>query len=417
MIKSGGVPVSDLSLEELVEKLTSGEIKFHQAEKFVDKRTATEARRRALEQKLGVKLEHIGHYSIDPEQVIGRNIENMIGVVQIPMGVAGPLKINGEYAKGEFYIPLATTEGALVASVNRGCSALTEAGGVKTTIIDDKMTRAPLLKCPDARRAREVSKWVKANIDYLQERAVSKVTRHGKLRGVKPFIVGDNLYLRFEFETGDAMGMNMVTIASEEIMKVIEEKFPDVKYLALSGNLCVDKKPNAMNFINGRGKTVIAEAIVPREIVEKKLKTTPELVAEVNYRKNLIGSAQAGSYGFNAHFGNIVGAIFLATGQDEAQITEGSHGVTLAEVTPEGDLYISVTMPSLEIGTVGGGTRVPTQREALSIMGVAGGGEPAGTNAKKFAEIVAGAVLAGELSLLAAIAAKHLAKAHREFGR
>ncbi|MCD6372327.1 MAG: hydroxymethylglutaryl-CoA reductase (NADPH) [Thermococcus sp.] len=408
-----------MNMEELVEKVAKGEVKLHQVEKYTngDKKLATEIRRKALEKKLGVKLEHIGHYSIDPNQVIGKNIENMIGVVQIPMGVAGPLKINGEYAKGEFYIPLATTEGALVASVNRGCSALTEAGGVKTTLIDDKMTRAPLLKCPDARRAREVAEWVKTNVDYLQEKAVSKVTRHGKLRDVKPYIVGNNLYLRFEFETGDAMGMNMVTISSEEIMKVIEEEFPDVRYLALSGNMCVDKKPNAMNFINGRGKTVIAEAIIPREIVERKLKTTPELIAEVNYRKNLVGSAQAGSYGFNAHFGNIVGAIFLATGQDEAQITEGSHGITLTEVTPEGDLYISVTMSSLEIGTVGGGTRVPTQREALSIMGVAGGGNPPGTNAKKFAEIVASAVLAGELSLLAAIAAKHLAKAHAELGR
>ncbi|WP_456394029.1 hydroxymethylglutaryl-CoA reductase (NADPH) [Thermococcus sp.] len=408
-----------MEIEEIVEKVAGGEIKLHQVEKYTngDKKLATEIRRKALEKKLGVRLENIGHYSIDPERVIGKNIENMIGVVQIPMGVAGPLKINGEYARGEFYIPLATTEGALVASVNRGCSALTAAGGVKTTIIGDKMTRAPLLKCPDARRAREVAEWVRANIDYLQEKAVSKVTRHGKLGDVKPYIVGNNLYLRFEFETGDAMGMNMVTISSEEIMKVIEEHFPDVRYLALSGNLCVDKKPNAMNFINGRGKTVIAEAVISREIVEKKLKTTPELIAEVNYRKNLVGSAQAGSYGFNAHFANIVGAIFLATGQDEAQITEGSHGITLAEVTPEGDLYVSVTMPSLEIGTVGGGTRVPTQREALSIMGVAGGGEPAGTNARKFAEIIAGAVLAGELSLLAAIAAKHLAKAHKELGR
>ncbi|NJE25193.1 hydroxymethylglutaryl-CoA reductase (NADPH) [Thermococcus sp. MV5] len=407
-----------MNIEELIKKVAKGEIKLHQVEKYTnDKRLATEIRRKALERKLGVTLDNIGHYSIDPNQVIGKNIENMIGVVQIPMGVAGPLKINGEYAKGEFYIPLATTEGALVASVNRGCSTLTAAGGVKTTIIGDKMTRAPLLKCPDARKAREVAEWVKGNIEYLQEEAVSKVTRHGKLRDIKPYIVGNNLYLRFEFETGDAMGMNMVTIASEEIMKVIESRFPEVKYLALSGNVCVDKKPNAMNFINGRGKSVIAEATIPREIVEKKLKTTPELIAEVNYRKNLVGSAQAGSYGFNAHFGNIVGAIFLATGQDEAQITEGSHGITLAEVTPEGDLYISITMPSLEIGTVGGGTRVPTQREALTIMGVAGGGKPPGANAKKFAEIIAGAVLAGELSLLAAIAAKHLAKAHKELGR
>ncbi|AIF69132.1 3-hydroxy-3-methylglutaryl-CoA reductase [Palaeococcus pacificus DY20341] len=408
-----------MEIEEIIEKVVNGEIKLHQVEKYAngDKKLATEIRRRALEKKFGITLENIGHYSLDPNRVIGKNIENMIGVVQIPMGIAGPLKINGEYAKGEFYIPLATTEGALVASVNRGCSALTAAGGVKTTIIGDKMTRAPLLKCPDARKAREVAQWVMENLEYLQENAVSKVTRHGKLKGVTPYIVGNNLYLRFEFETGDAMGMNMVTISSEEIMKVIEEKFPDVKYLALSGNLCVDKKPNAMNFINGRGKTIIAEAVIPREIVEKKLKTTPELIAEVNYRKNLVGSAQAGSYGFNAHFANIVGAIFLATGQDEAQITEGSHGITLAEVTEEGDLYVSVTMPSLEIGTIGGGTRVPTQREALSIMGIAGGGEPAGTNAKKFAEIIAGTVLAGELSLLAAIAAKHLAKAHKELGR
>ncbi|NJF25991.1 hydroxymethylglutaryl-CoA reductase (NADPH) [Thermococcus sp. Bubb.Bath] len=408
-----------MDFDELVEKVANGEIKLHQVEKYTDgdKKLATEIRRKALEKKFGISLENIGHYSIDPNRLIGKNIENMIGVVQIPMGIAGPLKINGEYAKGKFYIPLATTEGALVASVNRGCSALTAAGGVKITLIDDKMARAPLLKCPDARRAREVAEWVMNNLDYLQEKAVSKVTRHGKLRGVKPFIVGNNLYLRFEFETGDAMGMNMVTISSEEIMKVIEEEFPDVKYLALSGNLCVDKKPNALNFIEGRGKTVIAEAVIPREVVEKKLKTTPELIAEVNYRKNLVGSAQAASYGFNAHFGNIVGAIFLATGQDEAQITEGSHGITLAEVTPEGDLYMSITMPSLEIGTVGGGTRVPTQREALSIMGVAGGGEKPGENARKFAEIVAGAVLAGELSLLAAIAAKHLAKAHKELGR
>ncbi|WP_456321571.1 hydroxymethylglutaryl-CoA reductase (NADPH) [Palaeococcus sp. (in: euryarchaeotes)] len=403
-----------MNVEEIIGKVVRGEIKLHQVEKYTDgnKKLATEIRRKALERKFGIKLDNIGHYSIDPNLLIGKNIENMIGVVQIPMGVAGPLKINGEYAKGEFYIPLATTEGALVASVNRGCSTLTAAGGVKTTLIDDKMTRAPLLKCPDARRAREIAQWVRENLQYLQEKAVSKVTKHGKLKGVKPYIVGNNLYLRFEFETGDAMGMNMVTISSEEIMKVVEEKFPDVKYLALSGNLCVDKKPNAMNFINGRGKSVIAEAVIPREIVERKLKTTPELIAEVNYRKNLIGSAQAASYGFNAHFGNIVGAIFLATGQDEAQITEGSHGITLAEVTPKGDLYISITMPSLEIGTVGGGTRVPTQREALSIMGVAGGG-----NAKKFAEIIAGTVLAGELSLLAAIAAKHLAKAHKELGR
>ncbi len=404
--------------EELVDRLVKGDLKFHQVERYTnDAKLATEIRRKALERKLGIKLEHVGQYSLDPEQVIGRNIENMIGAVQIPMGIAGPLRINGEYAKGEFYVPLATTEGALVASVNRGCSALTAAGGVKTTIVDDKMTRAPLLKCPDARRAREVAEWVKANVGYLQEKAVSRVTRHGKLRGVKPFIVGNNLYLRFEFETGDAMGMNMVTIASEEIVRLIEDEFPDVKYLALSGNLCVDKKPNALNFINGRGKSVIAEAVLPREVVERKLKTTPELIADVNYRKNLVGSAQAGSYGFNAHFGNVIGAIFLATGQDEAQITEGSHGITLAEATHDGDLYVSITMPSLEIGTVGGGTRVPTQREALSIMGVAGGGEPVGTNAKKFAEIVAGAVLAGELSLLAAIAAKHLAKAHRELGR
>jgi hydroxymethylglutaryl-CoA reductase (NADPH) len=279
------------------------------------------------------------------------------------------------------------------------------------------MTRAPLLKCPDARRAREVAEWVKENIDYLQEKAVSKVTRHGKLRDVKPFIVGNNLYLRFEFETGDAMGMNMVTIAVDKALETLLREYDgEVRVIALSGNMCVDKKPAVLNALLGRGKTVVAEALIPRQVVEEVLKTTPEAIHEVNLAKNLMGSARAGSISYNAHYANIIAAIFIATGQDVAQVVESSIGYTWTEVR-EGNLYISVTLPSLEVGTVGGGTRLPTQREALALMGVAGSGDPPGTNAKKFAEIVAATVLAGELSLLAALAAGHLAKAHMRLGR
>ena len=335
----------------------------------------------------------------------------------MPLGVAGPLRINGEYAKGEFYLPLATTEGALVASINRGCSVCMASGGVTATVMQDEMTRAPVVKAKDLREAKRLADAVKTPELFAEMKAiVATTTKHGELLRVVPYVVGRSVFLRLAFDTKDAMGMNMVTIASDAVMRDIEKKF-DVKLVALSSNMCTDKKPAAINVIEGRGRTVVAEAIVPRKIIIEKLKATPEDMCDVNYRKNFLGSARAVSFGFNAQVANVVAAMFIACGQDPAHVVEGSNAITSAEMNENGDMYFSVSFPSLPLGTVGGGTSIATQSECLSMLGVRGGGNPPGSNARKLAEIVASASLAGELSLLGAIASQDLAKAHAKYGR
>ena len=394
-----------------------GEIKLHELDRVLgNSNLAALVRRLALEKMLGVSLSSIGSTILDFEELVGRNIENPIGAVQVPVGIVGPLRVEGEYARGEFYVPLATTEGALVASVNRGVKAVTLSGGARTRILRDGMTRAPVIWTPSVEDAVRLVKWVSENVDKLREAAES-TTRHGRLRSIQHWVTGNLVWLRFEFETGDAMGMNMVTIAVDEALKVLVREFPgEARVVALSGNMCTDKKPACINALLGRGKTVVAEAVIKRDVAERVLKATPEAIHEVNLVKNLLGSARACSISYNAHVANIIAAIFIATGQDVAQVVESSIAYTWTELRG-GDLYISVTLPSLEVGTVGGGTRLPTQREALSIMGVAGGGNPPGANARKFAEIIAATVLAGELNLLAALAAGHLAEAHKRLGR
>ena len=209
--------------------------------------------------------------------------------------------------------------------------------------------------------------------------------------------------------------MNMVTIATDRLADIIVDEL-DIRLVALSGNMCVDKKPAAINLIEGRGKNVVAETSIPRSIIHDVLKTTPEGMADVHYRKNMLGSAKAGSLGFNAHAANVIAATFIATGQDPAHVVDASTAITSISVRGD-ELYASVSMPSLPVGTVGGGTSIKTQHECLSIMDVAGGGNPPGAHAKKFAEIICCAVLAGELSLIAAHAARHLARAHATLGR
>ncbi|MDI9624749.1 MAG: hydroxymethylglutaryl-CoA reductase (NADPH) [Methanothermobacter sp.] len=396
--------------EEIIKGLEEGKIKLHEIEKYTSIEEAVKLRRLFIERITGTKLKHISNYSINMEEAQKRNIENPIGTIQIPLGIAGPIKIRGEHARGKFYIPLATSEGALVASVNRGCSAITEAGGATVRITGDKMTRAPVIRTESIEEALKVREWIRENFKRLKKAAES-TTRHGKLIKIDPIlIVGPYLYPRFVFTTGDSMGMNMVTIATEEAMKLLTKE-TGAHLIALSGNACVDKKPAALNLIEGRGKSLTAEVKIPAEIVERILKTTPRAIQEVNLAKNFAGSAISGSMGFNAHYANIIGAIFLATGQDEAHITEGSLGITIAEEI-NGDLYFSVTLPDVPLATVGGGTRLETASECLEIMGVRGSGK-----VHKFAEIVAGAVLAGELSLMGALAAGHLARAHIRLGR
>lgn len=412
--------VEEISLEDIFTKIDRGELKLHELDKlFNDSNKATEVRRRYIESRVNVKLDNVGKTVIDFNTVVGRNIENTIGAAQVPIGIAGgPLRVIGDYANGLYYIPLATTEGALVASVNRGAKIVTEAGGARSKVINDGMTRAPVIAVPSVIDAVELVNWVNEHFNEVKSVAES-TSRHAKLVSIQPFIVGNNVWLRFKFTTGDAMGMNMVTIATDKAVKYILSNFPKARLVALSGNMCVDKKANAVNFLLGRGgKTVISEAVIPRSTLEKWGGVTAEDVAEVNNRKNLLGSALAHSYGFNAHFANIIAAIFIATGQDVAQVVESSMGITWMEPLDNGgDLYVSVTLPSLEVGTVGGGTGLPTQREMLQMLGVYGSGNPPGTNALKFAEIVAAAVLAGEVNLVLALARDELARAHEMLGR
>jgi hydroxymethylglutaryl-CoA reductase (NADPH) len=397
--------------KEIIEKLLNGEMKLHEIEKYTESiKKSVDIRRKFTETVSNTNLDHLSKYSLSMEEALKRNIENPIGTVQIPVGIAGPLEVYGEHAKGDYYIPLATSEGALVASVNRGCSVIKSAGGVTARIIDDKMTRAPVIKTESITEALKIKNWIKEHFEDLKK-AAEQTTRHGKLVKIDPVVVvGKYVYPRFVYTTGDSMGMNMVTIATETALKILTEETSG-HVISLSGNLDVDKKPAAINMIEGRGKTISAEISIPRDIIEKKLKTTPEAIVEVNIAKNLVGSAIAGSMGFNAHYANMIGAIFLATGQDEAHIVEGSLGITVAEVT-NGDLYFSVTLPDVPIATFGGGTRLETAHECLDILGVYGAG-----NVGKFAEIVSGTVLAGELSLLGALAAGHLARAHKDLGR
>jgi len=400
------------NIDELLEKLEKEGVPLHRYPQYVgSKNLAVLLRRRFLEKKLGVALSSIGSTIIDFEEVEGRNIENAVGAIQIPLAVVGPLRVLGEYARGEFYVPMATTEGALVAGVNRGVKAVSLAGGARCRVVRDGMTRAPLFRLESVEQAMRFVEWVRSSFDRIKEVAES-TTRHGRLVTIEPFIMGNLVWLRFVFTTGDAMGMNMVTIATDAAARYIVENFPErVELVALSGNMCVDKKPAYINALLGRGKTVVAEATIPNQVLEKVFGVGAESIHRVNIEKNWFGSVYGGSFSCNAHVANIIAAIFAATGQDLAQVVESSIAWTTTEVRGE-CLYISVTLPSLEVGTVGGGTWLPTQREALSIMGVAGPGSPPGTNAKKFAEIVAATVLAGELNLLAALARNELASAH-----
>jgi hydroxymethylglutaryl-CoA reductase (NADPH) len=401
------------TVESLVAALRDGEVRLHELEDRADADVAATARRQYVAESTGTDLDAVGEYGF-PAEAADSNVENMIGTTQVPLGVVGPVDVNGAAADGEHYLPLATTEGALLASVNRGCSVLQQAGGATARVTKSGMTRAPVFRVADVAEAEALVSWVRDNEDALRA-AAEGTTGHGELLDVTPYVVGDSVFFRFRYDTKDAMGMNMATIATRAAAEVVEEETA-ASLVALSGNLCTDKKPAAVNAVEGRGRSVTADVLIPREVVEERLHTTPEAFAEVNARKNFAGSARAGSLGFNAHVANVVAAMFLATGQDAAQVVEGSNAITTAQVK-SGDLYCSVSLASLEVGTVGGGTRLPTQAEGLDVLGYRGGGDTAGANADAVAECVAVGALAGELSLLAALSSRHLSSAHESLGR
>ncbi|KAK3936172.1 3-hydroxy-3-methylglutaryl-coenzyme A reductase [Diplogelasinospora grovesii] len=349
-------------------------------------------------------------------QVFGACCENVVGYMPIPVGVAGPLVIDGQ----SYFIPMATTEGVLVASASRGCKAINAGGGAVTVLTADGMTRGPCVTFETLERAGAAKLWLDSEVGQkTMKAAFNSTSRFARLETMKTALAGTNLYIRFKTTTGDAMGMNMISKGVEHALSVMaNEGFEDMNIVSVSGNYCTDKKPAAINWIDGRGKSVVAEAIIPGDVVKNVLKTDVDSMVELNVNKNLIGSAMAGSVGgFNAHAANIVAAIFLATGQDPAQVVESANCITIMK-NLRGSLQISVSMPSLEVGTLGGGTILEPQGAMLDMLGVRGP-HPThpGENARRLARIIAAATLAGELSLCSALAAGHLVRAHMQHNR
>jgi len=413
--------VKELPDEEIANLVHAGKIKDHTLEKLLDCDRAVAVRRLAFDAKLstlnrgGALADLPSGPSLDYSRVHGANCEIVVGYVPLPVGMVGPLTLNEETV----YIPMATTEGCLVASTNRGCKAITAGSGAISTITRDGITRAPCLRMKSAKEAAHLKIWCEQKDNFaLMKEAFESTTNYGKLLSAAPTVAGRNVYVRLQCFSGDAMGMNMVSKGSLAVIDLLKSIFPTLELVALSGNMCTDKKAAAVNWIEGRGKSVVVEAIIPLAVVRSTLKTDVKTIVHVNTQKNLIGSAMAGSVGgFNAHASNIVTAVFLATGQDPAQNVESSNCITLMEETDEGDLWISCTMPSIEVGTVGGGTSLPAQSACLKAIGCKGGGETPGANAKQLAHVVASATMAGELSLLAALAANTLVQAHMAHNR
>lgn len=370
-----------------------------------------QSRREFAKEHTGAELENVGSYSLDPSSTAG-NIENFIGVAQVPIGLAGPLHIDGEHAQGEFYVPLATTEGTLVASYNRGMRLLRESGGVKVTVVDDAMQRAPVFVFNDARQARDFGKWVDENEAAIAEVAES-TTRSGKLRNIEQYSAARMRYLRFNFTTGDAAGQNMVGKATFAACEWIARQYSGagMQRYYLSGAMDTDKKHSQLNTLHTRGKRVIAEAYIPKEKMEAILGVTPSKLLKMR-QIGAVGSQMAGSINNGAHSPNGITAMFIACGQDVANVAESSAAVSYGDVDEHGNYYVSITIPSLIVATYGGGTGLATQSECLKLLGCDGPGK-----VYKFAEIVGATVLAGELSLGGAVLAGDWVSSHDELGR
>ena len=372
---------------------------------------AIRARQTFVKEYTGHSLEHVTQYSFDPHETLG-NIENFTGVAQVPIGFAGPLTVCGEHAKGDFIIPLATTEGTLVASYNRGMKLLNLSGGVKCTVVADAMQRAPVFVFEDARGARDFMAWVGDNINPIREEAEA-TSSVAKLDNIDPYQSNKFAFLRFNYRTGDAGGQNMVGRATFAACSWILDHYDDheIKRFYLESNFATDKKASQVNIMRTRGKRVTAEAIIPRDVLIQNMRVVPEQLF-YHYGVANIGSILAGVNNNGLHSANAITAMFIATGQDVANVSESSAGLIYVELTEEKDLYISITIPSLIVATFGGGTGLATQRECLELLGCCGKGK-----VYKFAEIVAGTVLAGELSLAAAISSLDWVSSHEEYGR
>jgi hydroxymethylglutaryl-CoA reductase (NADPH) len=413
-----------MSEDEFIDKIMKGEVKAHELGALLGSEEKAAAVRRAyLRKRYGTALENAAKASMDYEDAGSRNIENMIGSAQVPLSYV-EISVKGDYAKGEGKHPvyMATTEGRLVAGVTRGASAISASGGARTAVLDDKMTRSILLDTGGIEDARKVISFVNSGEgSALIKGSFSGSTKHGEFLGIDCYTTGRRVFLVYRVSTKAAMGMNMVTIAANratrEAVALLGSRGVKCRIVSESGNMCVDKKPAAINTIRGRGVSVVAEVVIPRAIVKERLKAEPEAIVEVNYAKNYVGSAYAGSLGHNGHVANMLAAIFIAYGQDVAQVVDGANAIDDAAITENGDLYFSVFLPSLEVGTFGGGTKRETQMELLKSSGVYGEGDSTGATKRKFAELVAAVCLAGEVNLLASEATGQVTKAHSSIKR
>lgn len=369
-----------------------------------------QARRDTVTAATDAALTHTGQFSIDPALLPG-NIEGFSGIVQVPMGFAGPILVDGEHAQGEFYVPMATTEGTLLASYSRGMRLTREAGGVRTTVIDDAMQRAPIFVFDDARKARDFGHWVSAHFADIKA-AAEATTRSGQLRDIQQFAQGKLRWLRFNFTTGDAAGQNMVSKATHAACQwILAQQPPSLAHFSLAANFDTDKKHSTVNSLHTRGKRVVAEITLPAKLLQEVMHTSGEALFKQRQLSNM-GAMMAGSVNNGAHFANGITAVFMACGQDVANVAESSAGFVHGELLANGDYYFSVTIPALIVASYGGGTGLPTQRECLEVMGCYGAGK-----VNKLAEIIAATVLCGELSLASAIVSDQWVSSHDALGR
>jgi hydroxymethylglutaryl-CoA reductase (NADPH) len=370
---------------------------------------AASSRAEFVAAQTGVKLDHVSRYSFDPHLTQG-NVEHFLGAAQVPIGLAGPLLVNGEHAQGEFYVPMATSEGTLVASYNRGMRLLHEAGGVTVTVVNDHMQRAPAFIFESARQARDFGQWLREQFDEIK--AVAETTTGtGRLVEIEQYPAARILYTRFNYTTGDAAGQNLTGKATQAAARWIVAKYPGIEHYFLEGSMATDKKASQINMLRTRGKRVIAEATIPDQVLQRVTRASTDLMFRARMVSQL-GAMMAGANNNGAHSANGITAIFIATGQDVANVAESSTAYVYVEHRPNGDYYYSITIPSLIVATYGGGTGLATQRECLEMLGCYGTGK-----VHKLAEIIAATVLCGELSLGAAVVAEEWVDAHDAHGR
>jgi len=370
------------------------------------------AKRRRFLRERGVRIDALAAGdALSPPESLRANIENLVGFAALPVGVIGPLRVNGSAAHGDVYVPMATTEGALVASYNRGARVVSLAGGAAALCLTESVSRAPCFSFAGLAESVQFAGWVLEHLDELRK-LVSAQTRHGELVDLRTALTGKEVYLVFDFHTGDAAGQNMVTLATDAICRHLETTSPvRPRHWTVEGNLSGDKKATMQSFLYARGRKVIAEAVIPANLLRRFLHVNVEDMVRY-WQISTVGGSQSGSIGVQGHYANALAAIFAACGQDIACTAEASVGITRMDFADEGALYASVTLPNLIVGTVGGGTGLPTARECLEMMDCCGDGR-----ARKFAEIVAATALAGEISIIAALAGGHFSRAHRRYGR